>query len=58
MEKLFKCDICGLHYRDEKLAKMCHDWCSAHNSCNLSIARHSVEAQKSAAQYSLGKDDK
>ena len=45
-QDLFECDICGLHYRREMLAKQCHDWCASHNgSCNISITTHSVEAE-------------
>ena len=42
----FFCSICGLHYLSKELADKCHDWCSNHNSCNLSIARQSLEAKK------------
>jgi len=45
-QKLFTCDICGLHYKNESLAKQCHDWCSAHDgSCNVEITKYSVEAE-------------
>lgn len=42
----FFCSICSLHYLSKELADKCHDWCSNHNSCNLSIARRSLEAKK------------
>ncbi len=54
-EKLFKCDICGLHYREESFAKECYDWCSTHNgSCNTEITKHSVEAE-SRMKFSIKK---
>ena len=40
--KLFTCPACGLHYRDEKVAKQCQAWCEEHHSCNLDIIQHAV----------------
>ncbi|MGC8495784.1 MAG: hypothetical protein ACP5RM_03390 [Candidatus Micrarchaeia archaeon] len=40
------CEICKLNYTDKKLAEACQAWCSSHDSCNLSIASQSVEAQE------------
>lgn len=42
----YACSICGLHYRDRELSERCHAWCSKHDSCNLEVARQSVEAAK------------
>ncbi|MGC9037808.1 MAG: hypothetical protein ACP5GD_02975 [Candidatus Micrarchaeia archaeon] len=43
---LYFCEVCGLHYTSKELAEKCQQWCSHHNSCNLEIARQSVEATK------------
>lgn len=43
---VFQCRICGLHYTEKALADRCQEWCSKHDSCNLEIARHSIEARK------------
>ncbi|MDE1869101.1 MAG: hypothetical protein KGH60_04020 [Candidatus Micrarchaeota archaeon] len=43
---LYKCDICGLHYRSKRLAESCLGWCSKHNSCNLKITIHSIEREQ------------
>ncbi len=42
----FFCSVCGLHYVSRDLADKCHEWCSKHDSCNLNIARQSLEAKK------------
>lgn len=44
--RLYFCEICKLHYRSRKLAEECQAWCSKHESCNLSIAGQSVEAEE------------
>ncbi len=44
--KSYKCDFCGLHYEDEKIAKTCYAWCTAHGSCNLEITKNSIERRK------------
>ncbi|MDE1846695.1 MAG: DoxX family protein, partial [Candidatus Micrarchaeota archaeon] len=41
----YDCMICGLHYSSRELAQKCYKWCSTHNSCNLKIARQSLEAK-------------
>jgi hypothetical protein len=43
----YQCAECGLHYQDEALSKQCEAWCKEHKSCNLSIAKESIEAQDS-----------
>ncbi|BCS91115.1 MAG: hypothetical protein ARM1_0572 [Candidatus Micrarchaeota archaeon] len=40
----YYCEICKLHYKDKELAEKCQEWCSTHDSCNLSIAKNSIEA--------------
>lgn len=43
--EIFECQVCGLHYLDEPTAKKCQAWCNEHQSCNMDIAKLSVEAQ-------------
>ncbi len=43
-DNTYQCSICKLHYRSKGLADECHEWCSAHDSCNLKVASQSVEA--------------
>ncbi|HEX7368560.1 MAG TPA: hypothetical protein VF261_02795 [Candidatus Saccharimonadales bacterium] len=40
------CPECGLHYTDKALAQKCKAWCRQHRSCNLEIAKLSVEVQE------------
>lgn len=41
---LFQCIECGLHYKDQALAKKCAAWCSEYKSCNLEITKESIES--------------
>lgn len=43
-KKTFYCEVCGLNYTSRELAERCNAWCSEHNSCNLAVARMSIEA--------------
>ncbi|MCL5102077.1 MAG: hypothetical protein M1544_01840 [Candidatus Marsarchaeota archaeon] len=43
-KRLYMCEVCKLHYTKKEDAEKCQKWCSSHDSCNLSIARRSVEA--------------
>lgn len=45
-EKIFQCPKCGLHYRDEILAKECEAFCKTHNACSLEISMKSIEHQE------------
>ena len=45
-ERLYRCPECGLHYRDEKIAKKCAAWCCKYKSCNLEITKLSEEVKK------------
>ncbi len=40
--ELFRCEVCGLVYREERYAQMCERWCREHGTCNLEITRHAV----------------
>lgn len=44
--KLYQCPECGLHYKDEAVAKQCEAYCKAHNGCSLEITKLSVERSK------------
>ncbi|MGB9613693.1 MAG: hypothetical protein ACPL4K_05945 [Candidatus Margulisiibacteriota bacterium] len=46
-EEIFKCRVCGLTYREKEWADKCQEWCSTHDSCNLEVIMHSIEAEKS-----------
>lgn len=45
-KKLYQCKVCKLHYQEKKTADKCFAWCSKNPSCNLAIARQSIEAKK------------
>lgn len=45
-EQLFRCPVCGLHYRDAKTAAECEAFCKAHNACSLEISMKSVEQEE------------
>lgn len=38
------CPACGLHYRDEAVAKECEVFCNEHNACSVDITKQSIEA--------------
>lgn len=46
MPENYSCKICGLHYKTKELKDKCYAWCSNHDSCNLSVAKQSIEAIK------------
>lgn len=48
-EHFFMCPECGLHYRDEKLAKRCEAFCKKHKACSMEIAKHSLESKSKKA---------
>ncbi|OGC81625.1 MAG: hypothetical protein A2V81_05135 [Candidatus Abawacabacteria bacterium RBG_16_42_10] len=45
-EKNYSCQICGLQYEEQALAQKCQDWCTQHQSCSLTIAKHAVRKPK------------
>jgi hypothetical protein len=45
-KKLFRCEECGMHYRDEAVAQKCEAWCREHKSCNLEIIKDAVETER------------
>ena len=41
--RYFRCERCGMAYKDEEWAEKCEAWCSEHGgSCNLDIIQHAV----------------
>jgi hypothetical protein len=45
-EKLYQCEVCGLHYENEQHAEDCYDYCSINNACSLEITKLSAEYKK------------
>lgn len=45
-EVLYRCPHCGLHYKDEVIAKTCESFCLENNGCSLEITQHSEEVKK------------
>lgn len=45
-KKLFQCPECGLHYKDNELAKKCEAFCKEHNACSMEIAPQATENEK------------
>ena len=41
-KKCFKCTKCGFIYTSRGIAKICEQWCSKYNSCNLDIIKKAV----------------
>ena len=40
----YKCQICGVAYKEKSWAEKCQNWCSKHSSCNLEITKHAVHS--------------
>lgn len=40
---LYRCEECGLHYREEETAAECETYCREHNACNTDIIKQSVD---------------
>lgn len=47
--EVYRCDACGLRYREREWAEKCEAWCTEHNSCNIEITAHAVESESSAS---------
>lgn len=39
----FKCEECGLLYKDKVWAVKCQKYCKKYKSCNLEITKHAVK---------------
>jgi uncharacterized Zn finger protein len=39
---VFKCEDCGLLYRDELTARKCEEFCSTHNACSIEITKQAI----------------
>ena len=43
----YKCDVCGLVYREKEIAEKCQNWCETHEgSCNLEYILHAVKFEE------------
>lgn len=42
---VWKCDVCGFHYKEKEWAGKCETWCTDNHSCNLEIIAHAEENQ-------------
>jgi hypothetical protein len=40
--RYYACGECGLIYREERLAEECEEWCRAHGTCRVDLAKMSV----------------
>ncbi|NCO17858.1 hypothetical protein COT60_01070 [Candidatus Pacearchaeota archaeon CG09_land_8_20_14_0_10_30_9] len=45
-EIVFKCERCGLFYRNKGVAKKCENWCNKNNSCNYLISKVCIKLNK------------
>ena len=41
--KIYSCKICGLKYKEEKIAKDCENYCRKYKSCNLEIIKNAIK---------------
>ena len=44
-EKAYRCDACGMHYRDRGTAEKCESYCVEKGICNSEITEKSLERQ-------------
>lgn len=43
-ERAYRCEECGLHYRDRATAEACEAYCAEHQSCNTELMRYALES--------------
>ncbi len=41
--KIYKCNICGLKYKEEELAKRCENHCKKYHACSLEITKYAIK---------------
>lgn len=41
-EQVYRCGICGFHYRDREMAQRCEEFCKG-GSCSSEITQESLE---------------
>ena len=46
--KVYQCQECGFHYREQEWASKCEAWCRLNKSCNLEIVQRAIENQPRA----------
>ncbi len=42
----FKCNECGLIYKDRKWAEKCEKFCRTNKACSLKITKHSINKKE------------
>jgi len=41
---LYRCDVCGMFYREREWAEKCQAWCETHEgTCNVEYIQHAVD---------------
>jgi hypothetical protein len=45
----YQCPECGLHYREEVIAKKCEKFCKKYRACSLEITKLSIEANSNSS---------
>ena len=43
---VYQCPVCGLHYRNVRLAQACQKFCMENSACSLEITRAAVESEQ------------
>lgn len=46
--KVFQCPEYGLHYYQQRIAKLCEEFCKTHKMCSIEITKHSMEREPKA----------
>ena len=53
---LYRCDVCGLLYREKQIAEKCQHWCETHEgSCNLEYALQAVSEHEANTEGNGGR---
>jgi hypothetical protein len=42
-ETAYRCDDCGMHYKNQETAEKCEEYCREHGLCNSEITEKSME---------------
>ncbi len=42
-ETAYRCDDCGMHYKNQRTAEKCEEYCTEHGMCNSEITAKSIE---------------
>lgn len=41
--KYFKCESCGMYYKEKGLAEKCEEFCEKYKSCSVEITKNAVD---------------